>query len=92
MDKPDTQEQTVLAVTADRRYYVNGIQVSETEAWMRIRFALEEKREKIVYLKGDTDAPYAAIMSMMDKLREAHIENVGLITESKKKAGEEGGD
>ena len=31
-------------------------------------------------------------MNMMDKLREVGIENVALITESKKKAGEGGGD
>ena len=30
-DKPETQEQTVLAVTADKRFYVNGLQVPEAE-------------------------------------------------------------
>ncbi|MCC6162171.1 MAG: biopolymer transporter ExbD [Acidobacteria bacterium] len=87
-EKPDTQEQTVVHVDAQRNLYVNNIQVAESEAVDRIKFALEEKAERIVYLKGDTDAPYAAIMSMMDKLREAGIENVALITESKKAEGE----
>jgi biopolymer transport protein ExbD len=91
-EKPDTQEQTVVHVDAQKQLYVNNIQVSDSEAVDRIKYALEEKAERIVYLKGDTDAPYSAIMSMMDKLREAGIENVALITESKKKAGEGGGD
>jgi biopolymer transport protein TolR len=91
-EKPDTQEQTVVHVDAQKNLYVNNIQVSEAEAVDRIKYALEEKAERIVYLKGDTDAPYASIMSMMDKLREAGIENVALITESKKKEGEGGGD
>jgi len=91
-EKPDTQEQTVVHVDAQKNLYVNNIQVSEAEAVDRIKFALEEKAERIVYLKGDTDAPYASIMNMMDKLREAGIENVALITESKKKEGEGGGD
>ena len=56
-----------------------------------IKAALEEKAERVVYLKADTDAPYSAIMNMMDKLREVGIENVALITESKKKS-EGGGD
>ena len=90
-EKPDTQEQTVVHVDAQRNLYVNNIQVSEGEAVDRIKYALEEKAERIVYLKGDTDAPYAAIMSMMDKLSEAGIENVALITESAKKQ-EGGGD
>jgi biopolymer transport protein TolR len=91
-EKPDTQEQTVVHVDAQKNLYVNNIQVSEAEAVDRIKYALEEKAERIVYLKGDTDAPYASIMSMMDKLREAGIENVALITESKKKESEGGGD
>ena len=89
VDKPDSQEQTVLAVTADRRYYVNGLQVPESQILERLQTALEEKREKIVLIKGDTDAPYGSIMTVMDKLREAQIEDIGLITE-KKLTGEGG--
>ena len=90
-EKPSTQEQTVVHVDAQKGLYVNNIQVSESEAVDRIKAALEEKSERVVYLKADTDAPYSAIMNMMDKLREVGIENVALITESKKKA-EGGGD
>jgi biopolymer transport protein ExbD len=48
----------------------------------------------VVYLKADQDAPYASVMLMMDKMRDAQIENVGLITETKRKPGEaaEGGE
>ena len=42
---------------------------------------LESKGQKIVYLKGDTDAKYGAIMDMMDALRKAQIDTVALITE-----------
>lgn len=91
VDKPETQNQTILAVTADRRYYVNGIQVPENDLLSRIQSALEEKREKVVLIKGDTDAPYSAIMEVMDRLREAQIEDVGLITERKLRPGESAG-
>jgi biopolymer transport protein TolR len=91
VDKPETQNQTILAVTADRRYYVNGIQVPENDLLSRIQGALEEKREKVVLIKGDTDAPYSAIMEVMDRLREAQIEDVGLITERKLRPGETAG-
>lgn len=90
-DKPETQDQTVVHVDAQQQLYVNNLPYSEAEVVDRIRFALEEKTERIVYLKGDTEAPYSAIMKMMDKLREAGIENVALITETRKAAGEGGG-
>jgi len=90
-DKPETQSQTVLAVTADKRYYVNGLQVPELELLSRIQSALEEKKEKLVLIKGDQDAPFSAIMTVMDRLREAQIEDVALITEKKLQAGTAGG-
>jgi biopolymer transport protein ExbD len=90
-DKPDTQEQTVLHVTADSRYFVNGVPIDKRDAADRIANVLEDKKEKVVLIKGDTDAPYSAIMEMMDDLRKANIENVGLITERKLRPGEAGG-
>jgi biopolymer transport protein TolR len=90
-DKPDTQQQIVLHVTADRRFYVNNKETPERDVVDRLKFALEEAKEKVVYLKADTDAPYGSVMTMMDKMRDAQIENVGLITEPKNKpAGEKG--
>ena len=90
-DKPDTQEQTVLHVTADSRFFVNGVPVDRRDLADRVATVLEEKKEKIVLIKGDEDAPYSSIMFVMDDLRRAQIENVGLITERKLRPGETGG-
>ena len=91
VDKPDTQEQTVIAITADKSLWVNGVRVPDAEFLTRVQTALEGKREKLVVIKGDTDAPYSAIMSVMDYLRQAGIEDIGLITERKLRAGSAGG-
>jgi biopolymer transport protein TolR len=89
-DKPDTQQQIVLHVTADKRFYVNNKETPERDVVDRLKYALEEAKEKVVYLKADQDAPYSSVMAMMDKMRDAQIENVGLITETKRKPGEAG--
>jgi TolR protein len=88
-DKPETQEQTVIAITADKRIYLNSKPVREEELTQKVTESLESKKEKTVLIKGDEDAPYAAIMATMDKLRAAQIENIGLVTE--KKANRTGG-
>lgn len=90
-DKPETQNQTVLAITADRRFYVNSIQVRETELLVRLQEALETTSEKIILIKADEDAPYSTIMGAMDELRKAGIEDIGLITERKLQGGSAGG-
>ena len=82
-DKPETQDQTVVAVTSDKRLYLNGIPVQEGDLPNQIQTLMETRKEKVVLIKGDEDAPYSAIMNAMDRLREANIENIGLITERK---------
>ena len=90
-DKPDTQDQTVVAIDAINHFYVNAIPVSKDDLVTRVTSALEDKKEKIVYLKGDKDAKYSAIMDAMDALRKAQIENIALITERKQGADQKPG-
>ena len=80
-DKPDTQDQTVVAIDANSKLYVNSLEVPEADVITRLQTILEDKTDRTVYLKGDQDAPYSAIMKMMDALRKAGIDTVGLITE-----------
>jgi biopolymer transport protein ExbD len=79
-EKPDTHGQTVVAIDASSAFWVNAVRVPHDDLVPRVRRALEDKREKLVYVKGDKDARYAAIMDAMDALREARIENIALIT------------
>ncbi len=86
VEKPETQEQTVIAVTANKGFYVNSKPVREEELVQKVQESLENKKEKTVLIKGDEDAPYSAIMAAMDELRKAQIENVGLVAERRGRA------
>jgi len=90
-EKPDTQDQTVVAIDSRGAFYVNAIPVAPDDLVPRVQRVLEDKKEKIVYLKGDKDAKYSAIMDAMDAFRKAQIENIALITEKKNKPGGAGG-
>jgi len=86
-EKPETDVQTVLHVTADGRYYVDGAQVSQSELLTSIQGVLEKKFEKIVLIKGDQDARYADIMEVLDQLQRVGIEDIGLVTERRLSRG-----
>ena len=90
-DKPDTSDQTVVFVGADGKLYVNAKELNEYEVVNRLTEILADKSDRTVYLKGDKAAPYAAIMKMMDSLRKAQIDTVGLITERKGGGSTQGG-
>jgi biopolymer transport protein ExbD len=84
VDKPDQQDQTVVAVDSQNRLHLNGIEIPRGSFADRVKAALEDKTERIVLIRGDKDASYSAIMEAMDDLRGAGIENIGLITEPPK--------
>ena len=86
-DKPETQDQTVVGVTPDGRFWVNGVQVPDADVRSRVDDILEGKKDRIILIKADEDAPYGRVMEMMDSLRQAGIEDMGLITERKAQAG-----
>jgi biopolymer transport protein TolR len=88
-DKPETQEQTVVAITASKGMFLNGLPIREEDLRTQLSAVMENVKEKVVLIKGDESAPYSAIMAAMDRAREANIENIGLITE--KKTGGRGG-
>ena len=91
VDKPETQEQTVVAVTADGRLHLNSKEVAEEDLPARVTEVLETKKERIVLIRADEDAAYGRVMAAMDALRKAQVEDMGLITEKRVRPGEEGG-
>jgi biopolymer transport protein TolR len=91
VDKPETQDQTVVAIGKNKEMYVNAKPVTEAELATRINEILENKKEKVVLIKADEEVEYGAVMAAMDALRQAGIEDIGLVTERKLKPGETAG-
>ena len=89
-EKPETQGQTVVAITADKRYFVNAVQVQQADMGRRINDLLDKAKEKVVIIKADEDVEYGAVMEAMDTLRAAGIEDMGLITETRRSAATAG--
>jgi biopolymer transport protein TolR len=81
VEKPETQDQTVVTIAANKQVYVNAVEVQGTNLQRRIQEVLENKADKIVIIKADEDVEYSAVMDTMDELRMSGIEDMGLITE-----------
>src|SRR4030095_4917224 len=77
-EKPETQDQTVLAVTADGRLWLNSVQVPDGQLRQRVKHIFETKTERVVIIKADEDAEYRHVMDAMDELRASGIEDMGL--------------
>ena len=91
VDKPEVQGQTVVAIGRDKSMYLNAKMVQESEMATKVNELLENAKEKIVLIKADEEVEYGAVMAAMDQLRQAGIEDIGLITERKKGTEGSGG-
>ena len=87
IDKPEQQGQTVLAISKDKSIFLNAKPVQDNDVARRVGELLENKTDKIVLIKADAEVEYSAVMNVMDQLRQAGIEDIGLITERKKVPG-----
>jgi biopolymer transport protein TolR len=86
-EKPDIPERTVVVIDSRGGFYVNALPVHPDNLIPQVQRVLEAKKEKVVYIKGDKDAKYSAVMDAMDAFRNAQIENIALITEKKNTPG-----
>src|SRR5206468_857893 len=86
-DKPEDPEQTVIAIASDKSVYLNARPVAAADFQTRVNEALENKKQKIVLIRADQEVDYGAVMDVMDELRKAGIEDIGLVTEKKKLPG-----
>jgi len=84
-EKPETQDQTVVTIDRNKDVYLNAKPVPSGQLEARVKEVLEDKSDKIVIIKADEEAPYSAVMDTMDELRHAGIEDMGLITETRRK-------
>ena len=90
-DKPETQDQTVVAIDRTDRFFVNGLPVRKEDLRQKVEEVLETKKERIILIKADEDARYSAVMDAMDELRASGIEDMGLITDPKSRQSLLGG-
>ena len=86
VEKPETQDQTVVTIAANKQVYVNAVEVQGNALTNRVNEILETKTDKIVIIKADEDVEYSAVMDTMDELRAAGIEDMGLNTERRQQA------
>ena len=87
VDKPETQGQTVVGIQANKQVYLNSVPVRQSDLASRVSDLVSNQAEKVVLIKADEDVDYATVMETMDNLRSAGIEDMGLITERKVRAG-----
>jgi len=81
MKSANRTDAVVLALTRDGKVYLGSSEIPESDVTGKVASRIAKKLDKTVYLKSDSRAKYGDVTGLVDDIRAAGAENLGLITE-----------
>jgi biopolymer transport protein TolR len=77
--KPEIR--AVLTIEKDQRVYLDKDQVGLVQLERKLRVLKEEHADVSLYLRADRDVPYGVVVQVMDGVKKAGIEKLGMVTD-----------
>ena len=87
MKDADKDDAIVVAVTRDGKIYLGNTQMNKEDLTGQIKDRLASRLDKTVYVKSDARAKYGDVVAVVDEIRSAGVDQLGLLTEKTQKAG-----
>ena len=81
MPDADKEDAIVVAVTRDGAVYLGQNKVDPSELGSQVRDKLQDKTDKMIYIRADERAQYKVVEDAIDDVRTAGVEEVGLLTQ-----------
>ena len=87
-----TRQFKVIAIPADGEFYIGRDKVAQADIPTRVRNILKDKPapEQVVYIKSGKLVKYGTVVEVIDSIRDAGFDRIGLVAE-KEKPGAAGG-
>jgi biopolymer transport protein ExbD len=84
MKDADKDDAVVVAITRDGSIYLENTKVKKEELTNQIKDQIANKLDKTVYVKSDARAKYGDVVAVVDEIRSAGVDQLGLLTEKVK--------
>jgi biopolymer transport protein TolR len=81
-DMPDASKDNavIVAVSRDGHYYLGNNEIALDQLTSEIKDKLSGRLNKVVFVRSDYRAKYGNCVKVIDAIRDAGVENVGLLT------------
>ena len=83
MNDADKEDAVLLAVTRDGKVFLQSDQLQPDQITVKVKDMLADKLDKTVYVKSDRDAKYGVVVQVVDNVRAAGVDSLGLLTEKR---------
>ena len=81
MADADKEDAVVLAVTRDGKYYLGSDTIGIGDVTSKVKDRIANKLDKTVYVKSDSRAKYGDVVALVDNVRAAGVDQIGLLAE-----------
>ena len=83
MPDADKEDSLLVAVMRDGQIFFGTDKVSADQLTAKVKDRLANKVDKRVFIKADARAKYGAVVDVVDNVRSAGVDDVGLLTEQR---------
>jgi biopolymer transport protein ExbD/biopolymer transport protein TolR len=81
MQAADKTDAVIVAVTRDGKSYLGSTQVPAEDLAPKVKDLLANRLDHMVFLRADSRARYEKVVDVVDNLRAAGVDQLGLLTE-----------
>jgi biopolymer transport protein ExbD/biopolymer transport protein TolR len=81
MQDADKDDSIVIAVTRDGNIFLRTTQIRKEEITAQVKDRIANRLDKTVYVKSDARAKYGDVVAVVDEIRSAGVDQVGLLTD-----------
>jgi biopolymer transport protein ExbD len=81
MKEADKDDAIVVAVTRDGSIFLNNTKLTKEDITGQVKDRLTNRLDKTVYVKSDARAKYGDVVAVVDEIRSAGVDQLGLLTE-----------
>jgi len=81
MQDADKDDAIVVAVTRDGRIYLGSTNVTKEDLSGQVKDRIATRLDKTVYVRSDARAKYGDVVAVVDEIRSAGVDQLGLLTQ-----------
>ncbi len=74
-------ERVVLTIERDQKLFLDKNQVSGRQLELELRAKKDRNANVAVYLRADREVPYGTVVQVMDSVKRAGVERLGIVTD-----------
>lgn len=88
MAPADKDDAVIVAITRDGKVYLGKTQMPASELGPKVKDLVSNRLDKTVYVNSDSRAKYGVVVDVVDNIRTAGVDQIGLLTEKIEERGQ----